>query len=451
MSKLYITVLAFCFIFLSICVDGQISSGGLPESFTTKTLTGHFQEVIIPKPNVEELIKEDLLNDKMSLPLRFAKLLPVNLNLDNSGTWEYQKNGSSIWRLKLRSEDAISVSLYYNDFYLPEGVELFLYDESNQQLKGAYTCTNNKENGLFATSMVYGESIVIELNIPENISSKPTLQIMQLAYAYRELTLDGNSKGMEGSDFCEVNVNCSPEGDNWQQEKRGVVRIKIRIGNNNYWCTGSLINNARNDMTPYVLTADHCAFKFGNYATPDELSQWIFRFKYESPTCDGTTGPVGNEIVGATKVAHGGEQGTTGSDFYLLLLSVDIPWAYEPYFNGWTIDEMPSPNGATIHHPSGDIKKISTYTETLTTTDVFNSGLPSHWEVYWSETFNNWGVTEGGSSGSPLFDPGGRIIGTLVGALMLGILRNGLTIVNVSSFFQQIIIGSVIIIAKYLH
>jgi len=51
--------------------------------------------------------------------------------------------------------------------------------------------------------------------------------------------------------------------------------------------------------------------------------------------------------------------------------------------------------------------------------------------------------------GTALSGGQGKIIGTLVGALMLGILRNGLTIVNVSSFFQQIIIGAVIIIAVF--
>jgi len=51
--------------------------------------------------------------------------------------------------------------------------------------------------------------------------------------------------------------------------------------------------------------------------------------------------------------------------------------------------------------------------------------------------------------GTALSGGQGKIVGTLVGALMLGILRNGLTIVNVSSFFQQIIIGAVIIIAVF--
>ena len=120
MNKLCTFFIAFVFIVFSNYLSAQISSGGLPESFTLKNLTEHFQEVIIPKPDVEKLFEEDLLSDKMSLPLRFAKLLPVGLNLSNSGTWELQKDGSKIWRLKLRSGDAISVSLYYDDFYLPE-------------------------------------------------------------------------------------------------------------------------------------------------------------------------------------------------------------------------------------------------------------------------------------------------------------------------------------------
>ena len=51
--------------------------------------------------------------------------------------------------------------------------------------------------------------------------------------------------------------------------------------------------------------------------------------------------------------------------------------------------------------------------------------------------------------GTALSGGQGRIFGTLVGALMLGILRNGLTILNVSSYYQQIIIGLVIIIAVF--
>ena len=41
----------------------------------------------------------------------------------------------------------------------------------------------------------------------------------------------------------------------------------------------------------------------------------------------------------------------------------------------------------------------------------------------------------------------GGIGGTVVGALLIGVLRNGLVLLNVSSFIQQIIIGLVLVAA----
>ena len=75
---------------------------------------------------------------------------------------------------------------------------------------------------------------------------------------------------------------------------------------------------------------------------------------------------------------------------------------------------MPSPVGVTIHHPAGDIKKISTYT-TPVESSQWSGTSGTHWQVYWSETETNWGVTEGGSSGAPLYDNTGKIIGALTG------------------------------------
>jgi ribose/xylose/arabinose/galactoside ABC-type transport system permease subunit len=44
----------------------------------------------------------------------------------------------------------------------------------------------------------------------------------------------------------------------------------------------------------------------------------------------------------------------------------------------------------------------------------------------------------------------GKLVGTLIGALIMGVIRNGLNLLGVSSFLQQIVIGSVIIIAVLL-
>ena len=47
--------------------------------------------------------------------------------------------------------------------------------------------------------------------------------------------------------------------------------------------------------------------------------------------------------------------------------------------------------------------------------------------------------------GTSLLGGEGTLVGALIGALIMGVLRNGLNLLNVSSFFQQVVIGLVII------
>ena len=49
--------------------------------------------------------------------------------------------------------------------------------------------------------------------------------------------------------------------------------------------------------------------------------------------------------------------------------------------------------------------------------------------------------------GTSLTGGEGRIFGTLIGALIIGVLRNGLNLLDISSFVQQVVIGTVIIVA----
>lgn len=49
--------------------------------------------------------------------------------------------------------------------------------------------------------------------------------------------------------------------------------------------------------------------------------------------------------------------------------------------------------------------------------------------------------------GTSLLGGEGTVSGTLIGALIMAVLRNGLNLLSVSSFFQQVVIGSVIIFA----
>lgn len=178
------------------------------------------------------------------------------------------------------------------------------------------------------------------------------------------------------------------------------------------WCSGSLVNNAEEDYTLYFLTAFHCGdlnAPFGTISTVDinDIESWIFMFNYESPTCSNIDGPTFHTISGATYRSI-----RSTSDFLLVELSSIPPPNYYSYFAGWSRSSSTPSNTIGIHHPSGDIKKISFDDDPPTSINYLEttSGT-SHWR------FIDWdlGTTEGGSSGSPLFDQNHRIIGQLHG------------------------------------
>ncbi len=87
------------------------------------------------------------------------------------------------------------------------------------------------------------------------------------------------------------------------------------------------------------------------------------------------------------------------------------------YFSGWDRTTTPPQGGAGIHHPAGDVKKIATHAVVPRNGSTVRTNGPqaNFWQIQWSATANGFSVTEGGSSGSPLFTNAGLIIGQLFG------------------------------------
>jgi lysyl endopeptidase len=95
----------------------------------------------------------------------------------------------------------------------------------------------------------------------------------------------------------------------------------------------------------------------------------------------------------------------SNSDFCLVELNQTVPEDWQLTWAGWDRTDVPSIKSFGIHHPSGDIMKVCVDNNTPT---AMNSN-GNVWRIH------NWelGVTEGGSSGSALFDHNGRITGQL--------------------------------------
>jgi hypothetical protein len=394
------------FFVFSYAANAQLSQGGVPRSFSHSMVPDSKHAVVIEAPDLLTLQQED---ERMPLPYRFAVNIPVDIDPAHDGAWDQTPDGLPMWRLTIIAREALALSLYFDRFTLPEGGRLFVYNPGRTRLLGAFAGDDRSASHGFATGLIPGEEITIEYN-SDGTDAMPDFHISEVAWAYRGVGAE-NEDGFGGSGNCEVNINC-PEGLLMQTEKRGVARIQVKRGTGTFWCSGSLVNNTRFDKIPYLLTADHC----GRNTTAVDLEQWIFYFNYESATCaDPSFEPVAHAMTGASLVSHGGDAGNSGSDFFLVRLNENIPDSFHVCFNGWSRENEASPHGTGIHHPQGDIQKISTYTEPLVSSS-WNGHVPgSHWRVVWDGTPNGHGVTEGGSSGSPIFDELGRIVGTLTG------------------------------------
>ncbi|MCX7954764.1 MAG: T9SS type A sorting domain-containing protein [Bacteroidales bacterium] len=403
-------ILSVVVFFLAINANCQISKGGIPPSIKYGLGDNNIDKIELRPLSPSKLLEEIEKYPKNRPPIVGYSIF-TDVSLNNAGEWtELPDKSGSIWRVQFKAPGALALGVYYDKFRLPYGVELFLYNEDKTQIIGAFTYENNDESGLFATELIYGDVVNIEMFVPARCVGNIDFHINEISYVFRGINnIRKSMMWTDPSDECEVNVNCSPVGDNWQDEKRGVARIYLKAGSFYGFCSGSLINNTNQDCTPYFLSAYHCY----EGASANDLNQWIFYFNYEAPGCTNpTTEPSSNTMTGCTLKAYGNMNG--GSDFLLVQLKQAVPASYNPYMNGWNRNNSVTGPGVSIHHPSGSIKKISTY-NTATSSTYPGAANNAHWRVVWVSNPNGWGVTEEGSSGAPLFDANGLIVGTLTG------------------------------------
>ncbi len=392
----------------SLKMNAQISEGGTPPGFYKFSTNDLPRLVSLQAPQLPDLRSVD-----KNQPYQVGVSVYTDIGPLTSGSWTDFSDGSMIWRCAIKIKDAKALALYFDRFEIPEGAGFWVYSPDRKNLLGSFSKKSNSGEKGFAISYIPGDIIIAEYYLPAHLAGyQDAFHIDEISYAFREV-LTGRS-GFGSSGPCEVNVNCS-EGTYWQQQKKGVARILITRGGIQVYCTGSLVNNAKEDRTPYFLTAGHC----GKNASHADLDKWIFYFDYEAPGCENPSSePAYKSITGGTTLANTFVSNyNIGSDLYLLRFNDNIPTGWDVYFNGWTTSESPSQRGVGIHHPEGDIKKISTYTQPLSPASYKATDESTHWEVKWSATTNGHGVTEAGSSGSPIFNSDGLIVGTLTGGL----------------------------------
>ena len=366
--------------------------------------------VSLPPLDILKLLKEDLSVEMKDQPLRFAVPQPVFRGLGQGGSWDTLPDGREVWRLVIDGGDAVGIAPVFDRFHLPQGAELHLYAADGSQRVRPYTSADNQPHRELWAPMVAGERLAVELVLPQGTRDQAELHLSQVGHAYRDLWGRTAPGFADKSGACNIDVACSL-GQEWADEVRGVAHLQIGF----FVCTGFLVNNTAGTDRPLLMTANHCGVTTGN--DQNVLAFWNFENSTCRPPGSGASGGNGNGMLDEFTTGMTVLASDSRSDFTLAEL-LESPEAFGAYLLGWDARRMAPSSVVTIHHPQGDEKRISREND-ATVFDTYPSpGVPpdadSHLQVVdWDE-----GTTEGGSSGSPLFDEATRrVVGQLHGGL----------------------------------
>ena len=326
-------------------------------------------------------------------PDRFAWPADLTLTPADGDGWDRLPDGSHRWRLQVRAPGSLSLNLGFARFRLPWGGRLVWRGRTGPERE--FTAADNHDSGQLWTPVVLGDEALLTLELPAGSRDDYDLELTRVGRGYRLFGEDAAAKMGD----CNIDVAC-PEGDPWRAEIRSVAVYTLSGA---WTCTGAMVNNTASDGTPYFLTAYHC-----NVSAPNAAST-VFYWNYESPECGLLSGgSLDDAQSGATWRA-----GYYASDMTLLELAPpDTSWHVT--YAGWDRGGAVPAGAVAIHHPSTDEKCISFENDPLEVTSYLSYDQPgngTHLRVV------DWdlGTTEPGSSGSPLFDAGHRIVGQLHG------------------------------------
>ena len=341
--------------------------------------------------------------------------------------WRGDAAGRSVGALRFESPAASGLRLGLQVTQLPLGAVLRVQATGSGQAvevdaaEVARTIQRNIDAGVpeqqarqYWLPSVDGADTTLEVELPAGVA-RASLQIAvpQLTHLWVRTDELGTAQAKVGeSGSCNVDVSCTTGNDN---ESRAVARMVYVKDGAGYLCSGALMNDTRGSGTPYFLSANHCISAQVVASTLE--TKWFYR----SASCGSTSVNAGVQTLrgGATLL-----YANAGTDTSFMRLNDAVPNGV--VFAGWdSRTASGSGNIKGLHHPSGDLQKVSVGTLAGFANCSSSNGSAAfscsgatqadgnHLVTRWSS-----GITEGGSSGSPLFSGSGGsfyVIGQLHG------------------------------------
>lgn len=361
------------------------------------------------------------------LPEKELQIIQINWSETDKQNWEQQNDGRleimgvktnilsgtlpitsdhiSIFQFAINPQSNIEVLLSIDEIAPSE--KLYLKDSKTDEIIFEIPHINHHQ---VLTPSFDPRTIYLEWSAGSEGRYKSIFSIENI-YVHNPKEDRGRSIGFGTALSCFPNAACKQDSV-LQLISNTSVRIRMVMNEGIGWCSGSFVNTTRNDRSPLILSAYHCTFQY----TP-KYDLWRFDLQYKSDSCANPIAePQYLSLTGCQLKASG-----QGSDFLLVRLNDDVPINQKVTFAGWNRDSIALPDTLyLVHHPNADIRKFST----CTTGAVINQN-----QIGWSEGYTTPGkhhlsfkFTEGGhqpgSSGGPVFNEDGLLIGQLHGGSM---------------------------------
>lgn len=367
--------------------------------------------------------------------LTYAHSRSLPKNVMHAGQWLESDSGDFVWRLRIVSPEARGIALSLEQYQLPIGAALYAYGSEGGRI-GALTNLNNSPDGFLQLAPLSGEAITLEYELPKGqkpqLGDLPPFVITRLEHDFLGVrNLRGLRRGEAkfGEPFFDAvlsleKMNCAPNVVA-VPEHRQAARSVVVLAVGGSMSSGALINTPRSDGKAYILTAAHNVNQLYDVTDINAIKAMVrasvIFFGFESPSLEGNIrGSEEMSLSGAELVAYDPEADMAVLEITGLPRSADgtplpIPTEYNAYFSGWSLSPTPSPPYFGIHHPGILTKRYSEVEDTsLSVVDFAATSRGIFWEMkHWHVKRWAIGSTAAGSSGSPLFDGMGRIIGAL--------------------------------------
>ncbi|CAL8468064.1 g7603 [Coccomyxa elongata] len=391
-------------------------------------------------------------------------------DLLEAGAWQQVDGVGYVWRLVIQSHGADSHILIFSKVQLPEGSALRLY--SKEQYSSDRSCGRDCQqfslkdidvSGRLVVPAIAGKEVIVEY-VQQGIlsaSMRPLLRLRSVLQGFKDslaevaqrrrrqarrltaappqpaqpagqapaldpaaalgpappqqaqgtqFNIDQMQKTTDGVSQCTPSVECA---STWAHEAAAVVdiyAIDMRLGAMGL-CTGTIVNAPLGKK--YLITADHC---FIDKVDISNFQWWLLIFNYEIPCRSKNQPPPISQVIQGTKLLFYDSK----ADVLLLDIPNAIPDNFQAYKLGFDASDAVPSRAVTIHHPAGNIKRISYANSTDSITTRFQAPTFSedvhptnqtHFQVTWTQ-----GATQSGSSGAALIDANSRkLVGILTG------------------------------------